>query len=100
MRKIYVLVSALRRSVSFYRSLENLNVAGRAISEQHSHSEKVAHTGTGISIEFRAIHRHPFVGDGFPVPPEFADAYEAGRETRPLRCYTVGPPNSQFFCLP
>ena len=46
-----------------------------------------AHTGVGISIEFRAIYRHPFVGDGFPVPPEFRDLYGAGRETRPLRCF-------------
>ena len=25
-------------------------------------------TGVGISIDFRALYRHPFVGDGFPVP--------------------------------
>ena len=47
-RKIYVIVSALTRSVSFYGArVEN---------------------GTRHTIEFQAAYRHPFVGDGFPVP--------------------------------
>ena len=33
-------------------------VEGSAGSEQHCHSEKVAHTGVGISIEFQMIYRH------------------------------------------
>ena len=41
-----------------------------------------AHTGVGISIEFRTIYRHPFVGDGFPVPRNSETCM--GRDGRPV----------------
>ena len=37
------------------------------------HSDKVAHTGVGISIEFRAIYRHPFVGAVIDRPRKRAE---------------------------
>ena len=59
-------------------------------------------SGTGGSthsphgIEFRTIYRHPFVGDGFPVPrnPETC----LGRDGKPVPydAFTVGPSNSHF----
>ena len=59
-------------------------------------------SGTGGSthsphgIEFRTIYRHPFVGDGFPVPrnPETC----LGRDGKPVPydAFTVGPTNSSF----
>ena len=42
--------------VLWYRKLEFVEVSARP--EQHCHSEKVAHTGVGISIELWATHRH------------------------------------------
>ena len=40
--------------------LEFVEVSARP--EQHCHSEPVLLSGVGISIEFQAAHRHPFVG--------------------------------------
>ena len=37
--------------------------------EQHCHSEPVLFPGVGISIEFWAIYRHPFVGAVIDRPP-------------------------------
>ena len=37
--------------------------------EQHCHSEPVRFPGVGISIEFRAAYRHPFVGAVIDRPP-------------------------------
>ena len=60
-----------------------------------------APASVAISIEFRENERHPFVGDGFPVPfgqqPEFRFAQRfwvisllaAGGETPPLRKETM-----------
>ena len=51
------------------------------------HSEPFRFPGVGISIEFRAIYRHPFVGNGFPVPRSSETCLGRDLETRPLRCF-------------
>ena len=57
-------------------------------------------TGVAISIEFKIAHRHPFVGDGFPVPRN--SETRMGRDGKPVPydAFTVGPTNSQFVYLP
>ena len=64
--------------------------------EQHCHFEPVRTTLVGISIEFRAVHRHPFVGDGFPVPRN--SETRMGRDGKPVPydAFTVGPTNSNL----
>ena len=61
-----------------------------------------AHTGVGISIEFRTIYRHPFVGDGFPVPRNSETCMGRDGKPVPYDAFTVGPPNSNLsvFCFP
>ena len=51
------------------------------------HSEKVAHYFVGISIVFRPIYRHPFVGDGFPVPRISETCMGRDGKPVPLRCF-------------
>ena len=41
--------------------------------EQHSHSEPVRLSGVGISIEFQAAHRHPFVGAVIDRPRKYTE---------------------------
>ena len=55
-----------------------------------------AHTGVGIPIEFRAIYRHPFVGDGFPVPRNSETCLGRDGKPVPYDAFTVGPTNSNF----
>ena len=65
--------------------------------EQHCHSEPVRFPGVGIPIEFRTIYRHPFVGDGFPVPRNSENCMGRDGKPVPYDAFTVGPTNSQFF---
>ena len=58
------------------------------------HSEPVRFPGVGISIEFRAIYRHPFVGNGFPVPRNSETCLGRDGEPVPYDAFTVGPSNS------
>ena len=64
--------------------------------EQHCHSEPVRFPGVGIPIEFRAIYRHPFVGDGFPVPRNSETCMGRDGKPVPYDAFTVGPPNSNL----
>ena len=57
------------------------------------------HTGVGISIEFRASYRHPFVGDGFPVLRNSETCMGRDGKPVPYDAFTVGPTNSQFNTL-
>ena len=41
--------------------------------EQHCHSEPVRFPGVGISIEFQAAYRHPFVGAVIDRPQKRAE---------------------------
>ena len=59
-----------------------------------------AYTGVGISIEFQTIYRHPFVGDGFPVPRNSETCMGRDGKPVPYDAFTVGPTNSQFVYLP
>ena len=72
-----------------------------ACTEQHCHSEPVRTTFVGISIEFRAIYRHPFVGDGFPVPRNSETCVGRDGKPVPYDAFTVGPRNTNFprFCV-
>ena len=63
------------------------------------HSEKVAHYFVGISIEFRTIYRHPFVGDGFPVPRNSETCMGRDGKPVPYDAFMVGPTNFQFSYL-
>ena len=64
--------------------------------EQHYHSEPVRFPGVGLPIEFRAIYRHPFVGDGFPVPRNSETCLGRDGKPVPYDAFTVGPTNSNF----
>ena len=64
--------------------------------EQHCHLRTSAPASVGISIEFRAIYRHPFVGDGFPVPRNSETCMGRDGKPVPYDAFTVGPTNSNL----
>ena len=67
-----------------------------ACTEQHCHLRTSAHYFVGISIEFRTIYRHPFVGDGFPVPRNLETCMGRDGKPVPYDAFTVGPSNSNL----
>ena len=69
---------------------------GERTPEQHCHLRTSAHYFVGISIEFRTIYRHPFVGDGFPVPRNLETCMGRDGKPVPYDAFTVGPPNSNL----
>ena len=80
--------------VSPVRTLVTGEPVQPAADQLRCHSEPVLFPGVGISIDFRAIYRHPFVGDGFPVPRN--SETRMGRDGKPVPydAFTVGPTNS------
>ena len=53
-------------------------------------------TDLGISIEFRTIYRHPFVGDGSPVPRNSETCMVRDGKPVPYDAFSVGSPNSNL----
>ena len=75
-------------------------VEGSAGSEQHCHSEPVRTTFVGISIEFQAAHRHPFVGAVIDRPrkrTEFQQKFPSNGNFSPkeIRIWKLPLPGAQ-----
>ena len=68
----------------------------RLVHRQNMSFRTSAHAGVGISIEFGTIYRHPFVGDGIPVPRNSETCVGRDGKPVPYDAFTVGPPNSHF----
>ena len=78
----------VRLSSTFFRYGEN---------RQFNEVEVVELIGQSCAIEFQVIYRHPFVGDGFPVPRNSETCLGRDGKPVPYDAYTVGLTNSQFI---
>ena len=77
--------------------LINWNLQRGAHPEQRCHSEPARRLQWESPSKFRTIYRHPFVGDGFPVPRNSETCMGRDGKPVPYDAFAVGPTNSQFL---